>query len=169
MSEGLRWRSCLREPTTAGRRRSCMSRLGRLLFVVLVFAACGSSGRVSTGPSTSTTVPVTSRPDLRGVPVRKFECTPRPVPQVARPTRIAMPRALLLCPLDRPDQPSGSVTIAANDQAFDALISALSRPDQPKTDAVCPAYADLLQVVLVRTDASSYQVSIPTDGCGHYQ
>jgi len=59
--------------------------------------------------------------------------------------------------------------ITAKETAFAPLISALSRPDEPKTGAVCPAYADLSQLVLARTDESSYQVSIPTDGCGHYQ
>lgn len=59
--------------------------------------------------------------------------------------------------------------ISARRPEFAALLSALSRPDEPKTSAVCPLYADMLQVVLAKTGAHSYQVSLPVDGCGHYQ
>jgi hypothetical protein len=101
--------------------------------------------------------------------VRRLECPAWPVAALAKPARISTPQELLLCPLGLPGQRSTPVRIAPGQQDFNALISALSRPDEPKTDAVCPAYADLLQVVLGRTGTSSYQVSIPTDGCGHYQ
>jgi hypothetical protein len=156
------------EPTDAGRRRSSMSRLGWFLSAVLVVTACSSPRAVSTPRSTSTTARSTATPGLRGIPVSRFECHPPPELPVAKPKRLATPQALLLCPPGLPGQSSRPVTITANQGSFAALISALSRPDEPKTGAVCPAYADLIQVVLARTGENAYRVSLPADGCGHY-
>jgi hypothetical protein len=88
---------------------------------------------------------------------------------LAKPIRISAPQQLLLCPLGLPDEQSSPVRIVAGQQRFELLVSVLSRPDDPKTGAVCPAYADLPQVVLVKTGKHSYRIVIPTDGCGHYQ
>jgi hypothetical protein len=61
------------------------------------------------------------------------------------------------------------VTVAATQPLFTTLIAALSAPDETETSAACPAYADQPQDVLARTSAGAYQLSIPTDECGHYQ
>jgi len=106
---------------------------------------------------------------LRGSPTLEFKCAPRLVPPVAAPTPIAAPQALLLCPLGMPGERSTAITITANQSAFQPLINALSRADEPPTGAACPAYADVPQVILAKTGSGVYQVSIPTDGCGHYQ
>jgi hypothetical protein len=83
---------------------------------------------------------------------------------------IEAPQAFLLCPLGTPGRPSAAVAIDANDPVFDVLVEALSAADVPPTPgAVCPAYADLTQVVLAKTTNRVYQVSIPIDGCMHYQ
>ena len=118
---------------------------------------------------TSTSTPLTAPPGLRGVRVRAFECPARPVVPSASPTPIGPTEALLLCPLGFPGQPSSAVTVTATQPAFHQLIVALSWAHERASGAVCPAYADLTQVVLAKTHAGVYQVSIPTDGCGHYQ
>lgn len=97
-----------------------------------------------------------------------------PMPVVspsAKPAPIGTPQTFLLCALDMPGQPSKNITVAAGGPAFDALVSALSRADEPAPGpgTVCALYADLAQVVLAKTDAGVYQVSIPVDGCGHYE
>jgi len=148
-----------------------------LCLSLVVLAACSSSHNVATpstttarpgAGSTSTSAPVPP-PGLRGVPVRAFECPSRFVSAAAVPTQIDAPEALLLCPLGMPGQPSNAVTVPATQAIFPALVAALSRAHEPSTGAVCPAYADLMQVVLAKTRSGTFQVSIPTDGCGHYQ
>ncbi len=146
-------------------------------FVVLV-AACGSSTgsgspttttTTTTVPTTTTTVPTTPG-GLRGVAVQALTCPARAVTAASKPAPIGTPRTFLLCALGMPGQPSKNVTIAAGAPTFAPLVSALSAADAPAPGpgTVCAAYADLPQVVLARTDAGVYQVSIPVDGCGHY-
>jgi hypothetical protein len=156
-----------------------MRRLVWGLALVALIAACGSSGRISAPGSTSSTrggdVTSTSLPTqpprvLRGVPVRSFDCSQPVVSSGAGPVPIEAAQAFLLCPLGTPGQQSNAVAIGPNDPVFDALVAALSAADVPPTSgAVCPAYADLTQVVLAKTTSRVYQVSIPIDGCMHYQ
>ncbi len=89
----------------------------------------------------------------------------------AKPAPISTPQTFLLCALVMPGQASKNVTVAAGGSAFDSLVSALSRADEPAPGpgTVCAAFADLSQVVLAKSGAGVYQVSIPTDGCGHYE
>jgi hypothetical protein len=170
--------SKLREPPEGRRRQSSMNRRWLCLSLVVVAAACSSSHEAVTpstttarsgAGSTSTSTPVVPSSGLRGVAVRAFECPSRPLSPAASPTPIEAPEALLLCPLGMPGQPSNAVTVAATQPVFHALVAALSRAHEPSTGAVCPAYADLMQVVLAKNRSGAYQVSIPTDGCGHYQ
>ncbi len=87
----------------------------------------------------------------------------------AKPAPIGTPRTFLLCALEAPGRPSKSVTVAADAPTFAPLVSALSLPDDPTVPGtVCALYADLPQVVLARTGAGVFQVSIPVDGCRHY-
>ena len=146
-----------------------MRRFGWCLSLVLLLSACGSSHQVATPPSTSTSAPVAPSLVLRGSPTSEFKCPPRFEPPVAAPAPITAPQALLLCPLGFPGQHSTAVTIAANQPAFRPLIRALSQPDEPSTGGACPAYADLQQLILTKTDRGVFQVRIPTDGCGHYE
>jgi hypothetical protein len=145
-----------------------MRRIGYCLLLVLFVTACGSAGEVSSLPSTSTTGAALA-PTLRGVPVQTLACPAVGVSSVGKPATIDAPQTFLLCPLGAPNEISGSVTVGAGVPAFDALVSALARPDVPPTGGVCPAYADLTQVVLAKTGAGVYRVSIPVDGCGHYE
>jgi hypothetical protein len=103
--------------------------------------------------------------------VQALACPVRVVSPSAKPARIDAPQTFLLCALDMPGQPSENITVAAGRPAFDALVSALSRADEPAPGpgTVCALYADLAQVVLAKTGAGVYQVSIPVDGCGHYE
>ncbi len=139
---------------------------------MLVLAACGSSAKVSTGPTTTTSVHTTPAPGLRGIPVRAFACPPPADSPAVSPRHIADVdvEAFLLCPLGMPGQTARAVTVAAGGVAFDGLVSALSQPDTPKPpgDTVCAAYADLIQHVLAKTSRGAFQVSIPVDSCGHY-
>ena len=155
-----------------------MSRRWLCLSLVVLAAACGSSGHAGAPASTtstagtsatSTSTPVTASPGLRGVQVLAFECPARPIAPGASPTPISTPQTLLLCPLGFPGQASSAVTVTPTQPIFRALIAALSRVHEPASGAVCPAYADLMQDVLAKTRDGVYQVSIPTDGCGHYQ
>jgi hypothetical protein len=156
-----------------------MRRLAWLLFAISLIAACGSSGHVSTPGSTSSTrVGTTSTSSrstqthgLRGIPVRDFACPPRVVSSASGAIPIEAAQAFLLCPLAMPGRSSKAVTVAANQPLFEVLVSALSAADTPPTPGTaCPAYADLPQLVLAKTGAEgAFQVSIPTDGCGHYQ
>ena len=165
-----------------GRSRDVQLGMRRLVWcwaLIPLIAACGSPARESTPRSTSTTqgragtstsLPGPPARGLRGVPVRSFACSPPVVSSAAGPVPIGAVQAFLLCPLGTPGQPSNAVTVGATDADFEVLIRALSAADIPPTiGAVCPAYADLSQVVLAKTNDRTYQVSIPTDGCRHYQ
>ena len=144
-----------------------MRRLIWCLAPVLLIAACGSSSGTSTPGSTGPPQPPSG---LRGVPVQNFECSQPAVSAGVSPVAIGGVQAFLLCPLGSPGQPSKAVTVGANDPAFAALVHALSAADVPPTQgAVCPAYADLTQVVLAKTAVHVYEVSIPADACRHYQ
>jgi len=112
---------------------------------------------------------ITPRAVLRGVRVHNFECPPRPTSRTARSAPIPAPQALLLCPLSTPGVRSRAVTVVATQPLFTTWITALSAPDENRTTGACPAYADLPQNVLAKTSAGAYQLSIPTDECGHYQ
>ena len=142
-----------------------------LLSLVSLAAACGSSGRGPTpgAPGTTSTSLPAQAAVLRGVPVQSFQCSPPTVPSGV-PVPIVGAQAFLLCPLGAPGQPSKAVTVRVSDPAFAALVRALSAADIPATPGtVCAAYADLTQLVLAKTNGRVYQVSIPTDGCKHYQ
>ena len=106
---------------------------------------------------------------LRGIPVSAFTCPPHPVSPAASPAPIAMPETLLLCPLNVPGIRSRSVTLVWGQPLFPVLLAALSAPNITPTSGVCAAYADVPQVVLAPVGNKVYQVSIPTDACGHYQ
>ena len=170
--------SSVREPTGASQRRSSMSRLAWCASLALLLAACGSSRAVTT-PSTSTThgdarststsTRITPSLVLRGIRVSSFECPPRRISPTARPAPIRAPQVLLLCPLNTPGVRSQAVTVTATQPLFTALIAALSARAEPPTTGACPAYGDLPQIVLAKTSVSVYQLSIPTDACGHYQ
>jgi hypothetical protein len=103
--------------------------------------------------------------------VQALACLPHVVAPSAKPAPIGTPRAFLLCALEMPGQPSRNITVDAGGSVFDSLVSALSPADEPAPGpgTVCALYADLVQVVLAKTDAGVFQVSIPVDGCGHYQ
>jgi hypothetical protein len=156
-----------------------MRRLAWCVSLVSLLAACGSSDRASTPGSTSTTrggdvtstsLRIQPTPVLRGVPVRNFECARPAVASAVSPVPIEAVQAFLLCPLGVPGQSSKAVTVRVTDPVFEVLVRALSLADVPPTSgAVCPAYADLSQVVLAKTSGSMFQVSIPTDACKHYQ
>jgi len=157
-----------------------MKRLAWCLSLVSLLGACGSSGHSTTPGSTSatsgganTTTTSTGIPHvrgLRGFPVRNFECPPHAMSSGARPIPIEAVQALLLCPLSMPGVSGEAVTVRADQPIFNRMISALSAADEPSIGGgPCPAYADLLQVVLAKTSGSAYEVSIPTDACGHYQ
>ncbi len=155
-----------------------MRRLAWCLTLVALAGACGSSAHVSTPAptSTSTTTSTTTTSaapptqGLRGIPVRAFSCPAHPEAPAPKTVPIEGARALLLCPLGLPGQPSPALTVKVDQPRFAALIRALSAADEaPTKGAVCPLYADLPQFVLAEAGALAYQVSIPTDGCGHYQ
>ncbi len=157
-----------------------MRRFAWCLSVVWLVAACGSSAHVSTPGSTSTTrgsaittstsVPTPSTRVLRGTPVGSFECRPRPVSSVVSSIPITAVQTLLLCPLSTAGVSANAVTLGVDRPIFKVLIAALSASDEPPTGgAVCPLYADRLQVVVAKTSGGVYQVSIPTDACKHYQ
>lgn len=137
--------------------RRCLIGIGVTVGVVTLVACGSSKPRVT---------PILV---LRGIPVTKFECPPRPVSPAASPTPIGAAQALLLCPLSMPGLSSKAVTVTASQPLFKALSAALSAADEPPTGSPCPAYADLPQFVLAKTRDRVYQVSIPTDACRHYQ
>jgi hypothetical protein len=148
---------------------------------VAIFVAGCSSGRGSGASPTTTTAPTTTSAAppttarthlpgvLRGVSVGRFECPPPLESTATTVTSIGTVKTLLLCPIDAPGLASTAVTINASDPQFAALVSALSAPDEPRTTQACPMYADVPQFVVAQTDDGVYEVTIPTDSCGHYQ
>jgi hypothetical protein len=106
--------------------------------------------------------------------VPNFACPATPVRQLAVPVHIGTPQVLLLCPIRLPSgQLPEPVGVSAGQPGFDVLVAALSRPDvpksaAPKSGAVCLEYADGPQVVLAKAATRPYQVTIPSDYCGHY-
>ena len=122
------------------------------------------------GNTTTTSQPTPPTRVLRGVPVRGLECSLPAESSGVGPVPIEGVQAFRLCPLGAPGSQSTAVTVGANDPAFAGLVRALSAADEPATiGAVCAAYADQPQVVLAKTAGRDYQVTIPTDGCRHYQ
>ncbi len=152
------------------KNRFGLKRLALCLPLFVLLAACGSSGS-GAKVSSSTTAPAPSASGLRGVVVRAWACPADVVSPGAKRAPIDTPQTFLLCALDMPGQPSKPVEVAAGRPAFDSLLSALSRADEPAPGpgTVCALYADVTQVVLAKTGAGVYQVSIPVDGCGHYE
>jgi len=101
--------------------------------------------------------------------VTQTACPPQIDASATTTTPVGTVRALSLCPVGIPRFSSNAVTITASDPQFGALITALSAPDESRTSGACPMYADVPQIVLAETADGVYQVSIPTDACGHYQ
>ena len=132
-------------------------------------AATSSFATTTERAATTTTIARSQQGLLRVVHVTRIACPP----QIDSPATTTIPfgtvRALSLCPLGMRRLSSSTVTITAGDPKFNALIMALSAPDEPRTAEVCPLYADIPQIVIAETADGVYQVSIPTDACGHYQ
>ena len=58
----------------------------------------------------------------------------------------------------------------ATDSQFQRLLTALAAPNvPPTTHQVCPALSEVEILLLARTPAGTFRVSIPVDGCGLYQ
>lgn len=150
-------------------RRFALCLSAACLSAACLIAACGSPAKVSTPGSTSTSVPTRSTRVLRGTAVGSFECRPQQVSSGVGSIPINAVQTLLLCPLSTAGAPTKPVTLGVDRPTFTALIAALAAADEPPTPgAVCPLYADLLQVVVAKTSDGVYQVSIPTDACRHY-
>lgn len=162
-----------------GRRRHTgmkpiMSLLGAGLAAATV-TACAStspsgSGATTSVPESTTTTSAGPR-ELRGSPVARFACPTTPTEGGRAPVRVAVSSVtgVLLCPTATPSGSGSEVTLTPSDPAFDPLLVALARPDDPRSTGPCPMYADLVQPVVARTSSVVILVHVPVDGCLHYQ
>ena len=75
---------------------------------------------------------------------------------------------LVLCLISSSHYPT-AVRVVVGNVHFRALLEALTAADAPRSNAMCPLYADVTQVILARTRTGVVRVRIPIDGCGHYQ
>jgi hypothetical protein len=150
-----------------------------VLSVVLGVSACGSPAYVGPPPASHTSPPSSSPSAsssssardvvLRGVPVTSLHCPPNLMQGVGGvPVPARDVTEFLLCPMPSP-QRSTAVTVIAGTVHFGPLLAALTAPDLPRSTGVCPMYADAVQVILARTQSGVMRVTIPVDGCGHYQ
>jgi len=132
-------------------------------------AATSNSATTTEHGATTTTTAGSQQRLLRVVRVTRIACPPQIDASATTTTPVGTVRALSLCPLDMGRLSSNLVTITTSDLQFSALITALSSPDEARTREACPMYADVPQIVIAETADGAYQVSIPTDACGHYQ
>jgi hypothetical protein len=105
---------------------------------------------------------------IRGTQLFGFTCSAGgdPTPVTVAPSSVTEVR---LCPPSTPTAPHRTVTVDQGDPMFARLVNALSAPDRPATSAVCPAYADVPQDVIGRTNSGLLlRIHVPVDGCGHY-
>ena len=152
-----------------------------VLVVALGVSSCGSLARVDS-PSSPNTAQLSASPSassssrsggpvLRGVPVLSFSCPPK-LGQGAGRVPVRVPAgdvtAFTLCPMSSSHYPT-AVRVVAGNVHFRALLEALTAADAPRSNAMCPMYADVTQVILARTRTGVVRVRIPIDGCGHYQ
>ncbi len=81
------------------------------------------------------------------------------------------PTQLIVC--SQEGGPVGSagatVRVESSDPRFGPLISALSEPDEPRTEGLCELWADGPAVVFAPTIAGLVRLAVPVDSCGHYQ
>jgi hypothetical protein len=150
-----------------------------VLSVGVGVSACGSPAHVGP-PSSSHTSKPSSSPSasssssahgavLRGVPVTFLRCPPNLMQGVGGvPVPARDVTEFLLCPMPSARR-STAVTVSASTVAFGPLLAALTAPDLPRSTRVCPMYADAVRVILARTRSAVMRVTIPVDGCGHYQ
>lgn len=59
--------------------------------------------------------------------------------------------------------------VTPTEPQFKRLLTALSAPNAPPTTEACPFMTEKEIVLLAKTRAGAFQVSIPLDGCGLYQ
>jgi hypothetical protein len=149
-----------------------------VLSVVVGVSACGSPAHVGP-PSSSHTSKPSSSPSassssahgavLRGVPVTFLRCPPNLMQGVGGvPVPARDVTEFLLCTMPSARR-STAVTVSASTVRFGPLLAALTAPDLPRSTRVCPMYADAVWVILARTRSGVMRVTIPVDGCGHYQ
>jgi hypothetical protein len=152
-----------------------------VLVVALGVSSCGSVVRVDS-PSSRSTAPLSASPSassssasggpvLLGVPVPSFGCPPK-LEQGAGRVQVRVPAgdvsAFTLCPMSSSHYPT-TVRVVAGNVHFRALLEALTAADAPRSNGMCPLYADVTQVILARTRTGVVRARIPIDGCGHYQ
>jgi hypothetical protein len=150
-----------------------------VLSVVLGVTACGSPAHVGPPSSSHASLPSSSPSAsstssargavLRGVKVALLHCPPNLMQGVGGvPVPARDVTEFLLCPMPSL-QHSTAVTVVAGTVHFGPLLAALTAADLPRSTRVCPMYADGVQVILASTQSGVMRVTIPVDGCGHYQ
>jgi hypothetical protein len=135
---------------------------------VVVAARTGNASRV--GPTTSLTNPpktsigvAPSKYVLRGARTSDFLCPEHISGATATGQPVVGATALRVCVTG-----GTPVTVRAGQPIFEPLLAALARPDT-KVSHGCPLYADVPQILVAQTPVGDFRVSMPVDGCGHYQ
>jgi hypothetical protein len=141
-------------------RKSILVVLG--LVVSLTIAGCDSSKPHVSPPHRVTT-------GLRGVALAELSCSPKPKAPNRGVVAIGGVQAFLLCRSGPQGAARPPLTVTPNEPQFKRLVSALSVSSAPPTTGACPALSEVQIVLLARTRAGAFQVSIPVDGCGLYQ
>src|ERR1700722_732167 len=106
---------------------------------------------------------------LRGLLLAELSCSAKPTSPNVVAVAISGGDGFLLCRMSLPGGARPPVTVTPPAPQFKRLVTALSAPSAPPTTGACPALAEVAIVLLARTSAGAFRVSIPVDGCGLYQ
>jgi hypothetical protein len=111
--------------------------------------------------------PVTT--GLRGVRLPRLSCSLRPKASETRVVAIGTVEEFLLCRWGLRGVPRSPLIVKPSDRNFTLLSSALAAPNVPTTTEPCLVLSELEIVLLARTPAGAFRISVPQDGCGLYQ
>ena len=106
---------------------------------------------------------------LRGVVLAKLSCSAKPKAPNAGTVPISGVEGFLLCRTGLRGVARSPLTVTPTDAQFARLVTALSAPSAPPTTGACPELSEAEIVLLARTHAGAFRVSIPVDNCGLYQ
>lgn len=121
------------------------------------------------GGCSGSSAPAAGSRGVRGTELPSFSCDAKADGAALKISPAAV-LELLVCPVVAPspfNRPSKPIELVRGSAGFEGLLTALSLPDEPRDKTkVCPAIAELLPRVLVKTASSAVLVHLPDDSCG---
>jgi hypothetical protein len=104
------------------------------------------------------------------VDLRKLSCsTPRPKSPKSKVEPITDVQEFLLCRWGLRGVPKPPLVVSANQPHFKVIVAALSEANKPPTTRGCLVLSEVEIVLLAKSPAGVFRVTVPVDGCGLYQ